>query len=246
MRVYVGWDPVDELSASVCASSIRRHSTQDVEIEMLGADHPIITSIYNRPEYREKSGQRYDGVTGKPFSTDFSFRRFLIPWLEGYSGWAVFCDPDMLWTESVNNLVDMADPHKAIMVCKHKHMPENKVKMEGLEQTNYPRKNWSSLILWNCNHPACRNLSPAEVNRLTGRDLHGFSMIPDRDIGSLPLEWNYLVNNMPKDAKPPKVIHWTDGGPWFPSYQDVPYADKWWNEIKDFWWDGRGRSGLNY
>ena len=176
-----------------------------------------------------------DGVTGKPFSTQFTYSRFLVPYLMGYQGWAVFCDCDFLFRGSVDDLFEMADPHKAVQVVQHAHKPVEGRKMDGVVQSSYGRKNWSSLILFNCGHWANRMLLPVDAGADDGLNLHQFGWLTDDEIGALPVEWNYLVgHNTEKDCPDPKAVHFTEGGPWWAQYRDVPFADEWFREMQSF------------
>ena len=237
-EVFIGWDPVDALAAEVCASSIRRRTKRPVRF--IRQSDPDVRAVYKRP-HRVEGKQHIDlGYRAKetPFSTEFSFTRFLVPYLAGYRGWAVFCDPDMLFTRSLDELFALADPQYAVMVVKHIQTPRTDLKMHGVRQTVYPRKNWSSLVLWNCDHPANDLLEPSVVNKFPGEFLHGFRWLEERHIGALPVEWNWLVGCMQEgedDAMaPPAGIHWTLGGPWLADYAVAPWHDLWVAEAQDY------------
>ena len=232
MKVYIGYDPREEIAAAVCASSIRRHS--DAEPISLKWNNPDVERIYQRP-YERKGTQYLDGITGAPFSTQFSFTRFLVPYLEGYQGWAIFCDCDFLFRSDIEEVLSECDPEKAVYVVQHEHNPPSGIKMDGVQQTRYYRKNWSSFIVWNCEHRSNRWISPAEVNRKDGRWLHAFKWLKDDEIGALPVEWNYLVgHNTPDQCKEPKAVHYTEGGPWWAAYRDVPFSTDWKAEMEHF------------
>lgn len=249
-QVFIGWDPVDALMAEVCASSIRRHS--DLRVRMLKADDPDVRAVYSRG-YTVKNGQKFDQIDGKPFSTDFSFRRFLVPYLCGHKGFAIFCDADIVFTTDLDQLIDYAitQPEHAMWCVKHNHDPENTEKMHGVEQTKYRRKNWSSLVLWNCGHPSNRILTPHEVNTRPGAWLHGFDWLHDNLIGELPETWNWLCGHSPTtggsslDGSHPALrdypngIHYTDGAPCMANWGSVEFAGYFWDECEDFWWEGR-------
>ena len=102
------------------------------------------------------------------------------------------------------------------------------MKMDGQVQTQYPRKNWSSMVLWNCGHPSNQQVTPEMVNTKKSRTMHRFAWLKDEEIGSVSHEWNWLEGSYkePQDGKP-KAIHFTEGGPWFANCQDVDYADLW-------------------
>lgn len=214
--VYVGYDSREDLAYEVCKYSLEKHSTN---IEVI----PL-------KQQRLRAEEKYWRDTDPLSSTEFTFTRFLVPHLAGYEGWAIFCDCDFVWTRSVEELLQHADEQYAVMVVKHEHTPLEGTKMDGCKQVSYPRKNWSSMILWNCGHPSNKNVNLELVNTQTGQYLHRFNWLQDHEIGSLTPEWNWLVgwNKEPKDGTP-KVYHWTEGGPWFKNYRNCEYADVWWD-----------------
>ena len=236
--IFIGHDRVDALAAEVCASSIRRRSARPLRFLRL-SDHDV-SRAYKRP-FRRDGGQLIDLADPRsqvPFSTEFAFSRFLVPYLREYKGWALFTDPDTLWTRSVDQLFSLADDNFAVMVVKHDHRPTPRVKMHNIAQTAYERKNWSSVCLWNCEHPSNRMLTPDVVNRFPGRWLHAFKWLDDAEIGALPAEWNWLVGADPvKDAgwvQPPSCIHFTSGGPWLRAYRGVRWSQLWLEECQDY------------
>ena len=154
-----------------------------------------------------------------------------MPYLTGYRGWAIFCDCDFLWLSDIADLIALSDDRFAAMCVHHDHRPTERHKMEAQQQTLYPRKNWSSMILFNCGHEANRALTPELANRETGKYLHRFGWLDDSLIGALPETWNWLEgwNDKPKRGTP-SAIHYTRGGPWFEDWKDVDYADHWLRE----------------
>lgn len=165
----------------------------------------------------------------KPFSTEFSHTRFLVPALMNYKGVALFADSDMLCLSNIKKLFDLFDPKYAMQVVKHNHVPlPNVKKMDGREQLKYFRKNWSSFMLFNCEHPSNAVLTPERVNTAKGSDLHALSWLKDSEIGALPNSYNYISGVSPKMAiDDVDVIHYTEGGAWFDECKDVPYANLW-------------------
>jgi hypothetical protein len=227
--VYVGFDSRKPGTAHVCAHSIRRRS-KDVGVEFIDAEIMRRRALYWRQSETTEEGVLIDKSDRKPFSTEFSFTRFLTPFLHHREGWAAFCDDDFLWLEDANKLFELADPKYAVMVVKHAHLPTEAVKMDGRPQTVYPRKNWSSLVLWNCEHPANRQLTSQDINTKPGAWLHGFRWLNDCEIGSLPEEWNFLVGVSPTTGnvmRSIKALHYTLGGPWFESWRDRDMSALW-------------------
>lgn len=163
-------------------------------------------------------------------SNAFIYSRFLVPHLMGFKDWAIFCDGDMLCRGDILDLWDMRDEHMAVQVVKHDYRTKHKRKYVGtsMETINpdYPRKNWSSVILWNCGHPANRVLTPSYVMTATGKQLHRFEHLMDDEIGELPPEWNWLVTEQPYNAEA-KLVHYTLGVPAIEAYRDCDYAQEW-------------------
>jgi len=176
----------------------------------------------------------YKRKADKLASTEFTFTRFLIPELTDFKGWALFMDCDMILTTDIKELFDQADDKYAVMCVKHDYTPKEGVKMDGQKQTIYPRKNWSSVVLWNCGHEANRKLTQDLVNdpEINGAYLHRFSWLKDDEIGELDHTWNYLVG-VYDDIDKPNLIHYTEGGPWFENYRDCEFADLWKTELQD-------------
>lgn len=215
VKIFIGWDSREPIAADVCQFSIEKNSTVPIDIQMLKQDDLRERLLYTRPRDSQSS-------------TEFTFTRFLVPKLMDYQGWAIFCDCDFLWLGDIKDLIAQADDQYAVMLVKHDYRPQNTTKMDGQRQEYYPRKNWSSMILFNCGHPKNQWLTPYHINRATGQELHRFSWLTDQDIGTLAPEWNWLVGwyHQPWDGVP-RALHYTEGGPWFTNYQDCEYADVW-------------------
>lgn len=171
-----------------------------------------------------------NGFDGQQDGTNaFIYSRFLVPELMDWEGWALYLDSDMLALRDLLDLWERRDDSKAVMVCQHDYTVRHFRKFIGtpIEAQNaaYPRKNWSSLILWNCGHRANRILQRDFVANAGGRYLHRFSWLRDEEIGSLPLSWNHLVDEYPYEEA--DLVHYTLGAPGFQHYQDVNHAHRW-------------------
>ena len=214
-NVYIGWDSREPIAADVCELSMVKNATCPLNIHMLKQQELRNQGLYVRDP---------DGLS----STEFTFTRFLVPYLNEYRGWAVFVDCDFLWLGDIKELIEQADDRYAAMVVKHDYRPQGRMKMDGKRQLYYPRKNWSSMVLFNCAHPKNQWLTLGNVNHATGQELHRFSWLDDSEIGSLKPEWNWLVGwyYEPWDGEP-KALHYTEGGPWFENYRDCEYAQEW-------------------
>lgn len=225
MKVYLGWDDREVEAWEVAAYSISRHTTQPYVIQPISRPQLERQGIYTRST-SIRGNMLHDDVSDAPMATDFSLARFWVPFLES-SGWALFADCDILLTRDLSELFALADDRYAVMCVKHNHDPVDALKMDEQIQTRYARKNWSSVMLINCAHPAHNRLSLDVLNEWPGRDLHAFRWLADDDIGALPGEWNWLEGHDSPTAKPPALIHYTRGGPWMEGWDDVDYADLW-------------------
>lgn len=226
-RVFIGWDTREITAFDVCRWSLARRCSHPVSVYPIMEKSLRHAGLYTRP-HETKEGRLWDTISKAPMSTEFAITRFLTPYL-AQGGWALFIDCDMLVLGDISDLFKKADPKYAVQVVKHLHIPEETEKMDGQIQTAYPRKNWSSVMLFNCDHPANRNLTLDAINTLPGRDLHAFSWLKDEEIGSLPLDWNYLVDVSPEIDRP-LLAHYTLGTPDMPGYEKGQWAEKWWLE----------------
>ena len=159
-------------------------------------------------------------------SNDFIYSRFLTPFLNNFNGWAIFADGDMICQADISELWDLRDESKALLVVKHDYQTKSRKKYLGNKNENYPRKNWSSVILWNCSHPKHKILTPDFISKQTGAYLHRFSWLEDNEIGELPKEWNWLAIEYPENNLA-KLVHYTLGTPCFIEYKDTDMADIW-------------------
>lgn len=221
--IWIGYDPREAEAFAVCRDSIRMRLTQPIPIRGIVLDQLRVDRLYWR-ETERRGAQLWDTISGAPMATEFAISRFLVPHLAG-GGQALFMDCDMLVRTNLARVFDLCHPDKAVWCVKHNYQPKNTVKMDGQVQTQYARKNWSSFMVFN-DHKANKVLTPGFVNAVPGRDLHRFSWLEDDQIGGLHSEWNFLVGHTDK-AINPKVVHFTEGGPWMAGYENVPFADEW-------------------
>lgn len=212
-RVYVGYDPKEETAFRVCQKSMKAHCAL-ADISRVGLGPLRRAGLYRRNFFVE-AGQPYDATDGRPFSTEFSFSRFLVPILGAIEGrhWVLWCDSDFLFRADICDLFDLADDRYACLVVKHDYHPEDGQKLRShVVQEAYPRKSWSSLVLWNCLHPATQSLTAYEVNTMPGRWLHGLTWLRDDQIGEIPQEWNWL-QGWSDPAIEARAVHYTIGTP---------------------------------
>ena len=235
-NIYIGFDPKEEAAYEVLKWNLERIAKNPLNIFPLKNNVLEKIGLYNR-EYTEENGQKIDKIDGKPFSSDLSFTRFLVPALTMYKGWALYMDCDMYPRSDICELFEeYNDPFHALYCVKHEYAPKDNTKMDNQKQELYYRKNWSSLMLFNCEHPQNQMLTPHVVNTQTGQYLHKFGWLPDKpaDIGGINEEWNWLDGHSHEDLVA-KNVHFTTGGPWFFNWKckremDGKYAAEWNND----------------
>lgn len=225
-RVFIGYDPREHDAWLVCRDSILAHASIPLCIQPLRMDGLVRAGLYRR-SFKVEGPQRYDLVDGKPFSTEFSFSRFLVPSLCQFEGQAMFVDCDFLFRADVAELFDLMKPSMAVHVVQRDYRPPEKQKMDGQAQQVYPRKNWSSLMLFNCGHRNCAGLTPGRVSEERGEWLHQFRWCDTYALGDIPEEWNWLEGWSTNDAENVKAAHFTRGVPSMPGYENVRFADEW-------------------
>ncbi len=209
INVIIGFDQREAVAYHVFCQSILEKASLPVRFL------PLVKK--SLAGYQERHG---DG------SNAFTYTRFLSPHLMGYQGWAIFADGDMICNDDIANLWKLRDPAKAVQVVKHDYQTKAHRKYLGNKNENYPRKNWSSVILWNCGHPANRQLTPAFVGDKDGAFLHRFKWLDDALIGHLPKEWNWLATEYDPNPQA-KLVHYTLGTPCFSEYQQADMAQDW-------------------
>lgn len=210
--IFIGYDPREPVAFHTCVSSIISNTSKPVSIT------PVALSML--PNYNET---HTDG------SNQFSYSRFLVPYLTDYYGWALFIDGDMIVKGDLSELWDMRVYNNAVHVVKHDYTTKAHLKYLGSKNENYPRKNWSSVVLWNCSAPENRILTPGFIEQMTGPYLHRFTWVPDHKIGEIPKEWNWLSDEFGENPDA-KLIHYTLGSPCFPEYVNTPMANEWFDE----------------
>ena len=233
LTVFIGHDSKEPAAAAVLAHSILSRAS---------------SPVYFMPLTKKATEKIYTRPRGPLEATEFSMTRFLVPYMSGYQGWSLFIDCDMLCLADIWELMlyPLMDPGKAVYVCQHDYTPKSAVKFDGHVQTAYPRKNWSSLMLFD--NAKCKALTPEAVNTRSGMWLHRFSWLDEHAnmtddgcacmcdsinlIGSLPLEWNYLVGESNQSTQPPKIYHYTNGTPCFEAYKNSEKAELWHSELE--------------
>jgi lipopolysaccharide biosynthesis glycosyltransferase len=210
--VFIGYDPREAIAYHVCANSIIRNSSRPVSII------PVALNLF-----KDYSETHNDG------SNHFIYTRFLVPYLMSWTGSAIFIDGDMIVRGDIAELWDLRDISKDVMVVKHDYKTKMKTKYLGSKNEDYPRKNWSSVIVWNCSTFPNRKLTPEFVQSQPGSFLHRFSWLDDARIGELPIEWNWLPDEFGPNPDA-KLLHYTLGTPSFHEFANTPQAEEWHRE----------------
>ena len=216
LRVFIGFDSKEPVTFAVAMSSLMRHTSRPTSVTPLVQPTLRGCGLYSRPRQPNEA-------------TEFSLTRFLVPHLSGYDGYSLFLDSDVVVRADILSLLmyPLAYPSKAVFCCQHDYVPKDLVKFDGHEQTRYPKKNWSSVMLFN--NANCAALTPAYVSAASGADLHRFQWCDDHRVGDLPLAWNWLVGEYQPNPNA-HILHYTCGAPCFDGYQDCDHADIWWEE----------------
>jgi hypothetical protein len=239
--IWIGFDPREAPAYAVAVHSIKARLSRPIPVYGLVLSDLQECGLYKRPtdSFVNSDGHKqlldllsrredYDGA----MSTEFAISRFLVPHLAG-SGWAMFADSDILVRADLTRLFALRDETKAVMCVKHNYQPIQTIKMDGQVQTKYSRKNWSSVMLFNVDHPSNRKLTIDMINKVPGRDLHAFCWLADDEIGSLPVEWNWLAGES-HPVPNPLIVHHTLGSPCMSGYENAPYANEWRHDLAEW------------
>lgn len=236
LSIYVGFDSNEAPAFAVARHSMRRR-TERYKVPICGLVSSRLDG-YGRPvELRPSSVDRpvmWDVISGAVVTTQHANSRFMVPLLAS-TGLALFTDGDVLARDDITKIFDAIDLRHAVSCVKHDFRPKETVKKGGQEQTQYSRKNWSSVMVFNCDHAANRHLTLDLINSVPGRDLHRFCWLGDDDslIGELDPKWNYLVGHSDESIDP-ALVHFTSGIPSIPGYEGVRFADEWREEMEDW------------
>lgn len=231
MHVFIGHDTREQVAYDAAKHSIAKYNA-DLQISGIYLNVCKSSGLYYRPT-ATKNGHLFDIFSNAPMATEFALTRFLVPWLAPKNcKWALFMDCDIIARCDLMDVMKLADPKYAVMCVKHDVEHGVGKKMDDCKQTSYKRKNWSSVVLWNLEHPANKRLTLREVNTVKGLHLHQFFWLKDHEIGELPNEWNHLVGLLPcnKDAK---IVHYTLGTPNLIGYENCEHSNEWFKHYTD-------------
>ncbi len=216
LTVYVGYDERNlgqKMAYEVCKRSIHQFNP-DISVNPLKLTELRAAGLYSRNDDPKQS-------------TEFTYSRFLVPHLNKFKDYAVFCDSDFLWQRDIKDMLHFISEDKSVAVVQHEYVEcPSSTKMDGLQQEWYPRKNWSSLMLFNCAHEDCKKLTTAVVNTETPKFLHRLEWANDSNVNALPVDYNHLVGYYPRNDSA-SAFHFTDGGPWHQDYINCDHAEKW-------------------
>lgn len=204
INIFIGYDSRHTDASNVCQNSIGQTAIHEIRKEWnIHIHHLDISKIdeYTRPYANQ--------------STEFTYSRFLAPYLSNYEGWSIFVDDDFIFTKNPLNLLFYINNDKAVSVVKHDFSHKHNTKFKDTKDVWYPKKLWSSLMVFNNEHPDCKKLTPDVINTASGQYLHQFEWTSEDKIGSIPNKWNWCegyddINNIHDSWG----LHWTRGGPW--------------------------------
>ncbi len=230
--IFIGFDnrPTEIVSYAVARNSIRRRLNLQIPIRPLLLQELQESGLYSR-DTKRIDGRLFDTISIAPMSTEFALTRFLVPYLADREfDYALFVDADVMARDNIARIMDDIDPSKAVSVVKHRYDVSSTTKMDGQIQTSYERKNWSSVVVWNVNHPANSALTLDRINGVRGLWLHQFSWLDDSQIGELDPKWNFLVGHTDRSVQP-HLVHFTDGIPLMEGYANSEFAEEWFKEL---------------
>ncbi len=238
LEVFIGFDPREKRAFDVCVFSVLKHTSEPIKITGIYLEKCKKKRLLWREQFY-KGNQFWDKISNAPCSTEFAISRFLTPHLaHKNTEWALFMDCDMLFVSDIMQIMKYADNSKAVVCTKHKHRPLGDTKMDNQVQTNYGKKNWSSVCLFNCKHPSNKKLTLDMINEERGLNLHQFCWLEEDEIGSLPLSFNHLVGYNPPHGldgriieeyryETPINIHFTSGMPFMRGYENCEFSKEW-------------------
>ena len=209
INLVIGYDEREAIAYHTCVESIISNSKNHVNIIPLCLKH-----------FKKYKETHTDG------SNEFIYSRFLTPYLLNFKGWAIYLDGDMICKDDISNLWNLKNKKYAIQVVKHEYKTKMKKKYFGNKNENYPRKNWSSVILWNCSHVKNKCLKPEFVTKKNGAFLHRFNWLLDKEIGEIDKKWNWLAIEY-DDCPNAKIIHYTLGTPCFKEFSNTEMSTHW-------------------
>ena len=217
LKIFIGYDPKEAVAFHVLCHSLLERSSKPISVTPINLKN--LKGLYSRQHDQRQSNE-------------FSFSRFLVPYLCDHEGYGVYMDCDMLALGDISAILEDIDENHAVSVVKHDYESKVKVKYLGNKQYSYPRKNWSSFIVWNCAHQSNKSVNPKFIADADAATLHRFLWLKDEEIGELSTKWNWLVGEYDNPTNDINVLHWTLGGPYFEEYSNTEFSDEWRKEFE--------------
>ena len=217
LKIFIGYDPKEAVAFHVLCHSLLERSSKPISVTPINLKN--LKGLYSRQHDQRQSNE-------------FSFSRFLVPYLCDHEGYGVYMDCDMLALGDISAILEDIDENHAVSVVKHDYESKVKVKYLGNKQYSYPRKNWSAFIVWNCAHPSNKSVNPKFIADADAATLHRFLWLKDEEIGELSTKWNWLVGEYDNPTNDINVLHWTLGGPYFEEYSNTEFSDEWRKEFE--------------
>ena len=232
LTIFVGWDSNEAIAADVLMYTIDKYKSRPVDFFLL-----------KQQELRDKG--LYTRELDKKASNEFSMTRWLTPYLNRQlfpnNRYALFLDCDFVFTGDIYRIFDYKED-ASINVVKHEYVPKSTTKMKDSSgkvqaQKNYPRKNWSSFVLYDCENPIVHKLTLEVVNSESPMVLHRFMLFDDKDVGGfnywtkvdgqkIPL-LNHLAGEYKQPTELPLSIHLTLGIPTIHTAVESAYSKEW-------------------
>lgn len=247
-HIFIGYDEREHEPFQVAKNSLERHAKVPIKIHKLHHKPLRESGLFKRDWTVQADGQFVDNIDGKPFSTQFSHTRFLVPELwrnipnSDKSSLVMFVDCDFLWRSDIGEMFAEIETKRQLnrgaspVYCvQHDYRPKNAIKMDNVKQVAYNMKLWSAMVVYDMDHLDNATLTPEVVNTETGRYLHNFGWLSTQhNIGTISEGWHFVPNHSESKTQDLHAIHYTEGGPWFPAYRNTRYAGIWWNEYNDY------------
>ncbi len=221
LNIYIGYDSRHQNLAELnkkCLEHACRYGAGGGDVhDLMNKWKPEIKflDISKIPEYtRDYANQ----------STEFTYSRFLIPYLENYEGFSIFLDDDILFTKSIWPMFYFLDLDDAVACIKYDFDKYAETKFDGEKNVSYPKKLWSSLMIFNNGHEDCKKLTPEIVNTESGKYLHQFEWTDK--ISEIPDHYVFTEGHDTRETNwRPSAIHYTRGGPWIEGMDTTQIAE---------------------
>ena len=237
-HIFIGYDEREHEVFKVAEHTIKKH-TKSINVVVHKLHHKELREqgLFTRRWMTQRNGQMVCLEDNKPFSTQFSHSRFLVPELwrrlkdTNKDDFVMFVDCDFVFKEDLGVLlheIKSSNQNAPVYAVKHNYKPTSETKMDNVEQSQYNGKLWSAMVVYDMSHKANESLIPRVVNSVTGRYLHTFGWLDSLEmVGEIDEKWHFVPNHSEPRVNKPCAIHFTEGGPWFENYRNCRYAEEW-------------------